>query len=220
MAVAYALLLHALMGLVSAMPHGPLAPSQSGVRPRLQCPQCFRGFKSHSAFRQHRAQMLRFSDGSGSCADHDQPHHMGWSGRGPRASGRVQDLGRPDGQLPGFTDSDSDSGRNDSPRRINPVDGGAADHQEPAEPDQAPADVRAPSPLRVYTIHTIQTEYIQYIHIHDIQSKYMRIHTYTYIYKHIQARAKTVQLRQAIISYAFHAALCQYSVICFVLQGR
>jgi hypothetical protein len=99
---------------------------------------------------------------------------------------------------------------------MNPVDGGAA---EPAEPDQAPADVRAPSPLRVYTIHTIQTEYIQYIHIHAIQSEYMQIHTNTYKYKHIQASAKTAQLRQAFISYAFHASLCEYSVICFVLHG-
>ena len=103
--------------------------------------------------------MLRFSDGSGSCADKEQPHHRGWSGRGPRASGRVHDLGRPDGRLPGFTDSDSESGRNDSPRRMDSDAGtGAADHQEPwpAEPDQAPADAaRAPSPPQVYAIHAI-----------------------------------------------------------------
>jgi len=160
MAVAYVLLLHALLGLVRAMPNGPQSPSQFGARPRLQCPQCFRGFKSHSAFRQHQAQMLRFSDGSGSCADKEQPYHRGWSGRGPRASGRVQDLGRPDGRLSGFTDSDSESGRNDSPRRRDSDDGGAANHQEPgpAEPDQAPADAaRAPSPLQVYAIHAIHT---------------------------------------------------------------
>ena len=103
--------------------------------------------------------MLRFSDGSGSCADHDQPHHMGWSGRGPRASGRVQDLGRPDGRLPGFTDSGSESGRNDSPRRRDSDDGGAANQEPgPAEPVQTPADAaRAPSPPQVYAIHAIHT---------------------------------------------------------------
>ena len=153
MAVAYVLLLHALLGLVRAMPNGPQSPSQYGARPRLQCPQCFRGFKSHSAFRQHQAQMLRFSDGSGSCADQEQPHHRGWSGRGPRASGRVLDLGRPDGRLPGFSDSDAESGRNNSPRRMDLDDGG--DHQEP---DQAPADAaRAPSPPQVHGIHAIHT---------------------------------------------------------------
>ena len=184
MAVVYVLLLHALLGLVRAMPNGPQSPSQFGARPRLQCPQCFRGFKSHSAFRQHQAQMLRFSDGSGSCADQEQPHHRGWSGRGPRASGRVQDLGRPEGRLTGFSDSDAESGRNDSPRRMDSDDGGAggaADHQGPAEPEQAPADAaRPPSPPQVHSIHTIQTDTYKYTNRYIQYKRYTySIHTYT-----------------------------------------
>ena len=158
--------------------------------------------------------MLRFSDGSGSCADQEQPHHRGWSGRGPRASGRVQDLGRPEGRLTGFSDSDAESGRNDSPRRMDSDDGGAggaADHQGPAEPEQAPADAaRPPSPPQVHVIHTIQTQYIRYIHIykqiHTIQTLYIQN---TYIYMQILTntnKVETADLRQVFIPHVFHAS--------------
>jgi hypothetical protein len=133
--------------------------------------------------------MLCFSDGSGSCPDKEQPHHRGWSGRGPRASGRVQDLGRPDGQLPGFTDSEAESSRN--PRGMDADDGGAADHQEPAEPDQAPADARAPSPRQVYTKHAIHTIHaLIETDTHRIHTDTYMIHTYTCRYRHIQAKPK------------------------------
>ena len=80
-AVAFAVLIHALLGLVSAMP----GPRSAG--PRLQCPNCFKPFLKHSHFRLHQASMAKTACGR----DVSQPMASGWSG-GARAAGNVEDL--------------------------------------------------------------------------------------------------------------------------------
>ena len=169
-AVAFTVLLHALLGLVSAMP-GPGAPSRSGG-PRLQCPHCFRDFKTHACFRQHQAAMAHDEGKTGCGRGVLQPMSSGWSGGGARAAGTVADLsGQLEaGRLPGLTDSDSDSsGRGGHGRRIMDQDGRgqghpvAADSEEDSVPDvpDSPAGDGGAAP-----VHTCTYLHIPIIHEH------------------------------------------------------
>ena len=142
-AVAFAVLIHALLGLVSAMP----GPRSAG--PRLQCPNCFKPFLKHSHFRLHQASMANTACGR----DVSQPMASGWSG-GARAAGNVEDLSGQRragqaGRLPGIDDSDSDSSRLDmeqdrpgSPREeAGPA---APDSPGPEAPDSPDLPAAAP----------------------------------------------------------------------------
>ena len=120
-----AALMHTLIGIVCAMPAGPGAPSRGpGMAGRtISCPGCGLGFKTHRAVRQHQGHMAKTSK----CfKDLRPPIPSAWSSGGARAAGRVEDLSR-GGRLPGMTDSDTDSGGERSPRRMDrgdqPADG-------------------------------------------------------------------------------------------------
>ncbi len=131
-AVAFTVLIHALLGLVSAMP-GPAAPSRpgsAGAR-RLQCPHCFRSFTTHANFRNHQAAMANRAGSKGCGRDVPHPMSSGWAGGGPRAAGTVAA-----GRLPGIDDSDSDSSGRGGRRQVDQHGGG----QEvgPAVPDSEP----------------------------------------------------------------------------------
>ena len=171
-------LLHTLLGMVCAMP-GPGAPGRGpSGGPRLQCPGCSKGFKTHRAVRIHQNAV-----GPPCSLASREPKASGWSGSGPSAAGLVEDLSGQRVRLPGL-DSDSDSGRSRSSSRIyQDLRGGiqAAGQEEPAaEPEElAPADLAEPLPdvrIHAYT-YTTYTTYI-YIHIHTLHT----IHTNTYRY--------------------------------------
>ena len=136
-AVAFTVLIHALLGLVSAMP-GPAAPSRLGSAgpSRLQCPHCFRSFTTHANFRNHQAAMANRAGTKGCGRDVPHPMSSGWAGGGPRAAGTVADLsGQRDraGRLPGIDDSDSDSSGRGGRRQVDQHGGGQ--EAGPAVPD-------------------------------------------------------------------------------------
>ena len=135
-AVAFKVLIHALLGLVSAMP-GPAAPSRpmsAGAR-RLQCPHCFRAFTTHANFRNHQAAMANRAGPKGCGRDVPHPISSGWAGGGPRAAGTVADLSgqREAGRLRGIYDSDSDSSGRGGHRQVDQHGGGQ--EAGPAVPD-------------------------------------------------------------------------------------
>jgi hypothetical protein len=135
-AVAFTVLIHALLGLVSAMP-GPAAPSRLGSAGprRLQCPHCFKSFKTHANFRNHQAAMANRAGTKGCGRDVPHPMSSGWAGGGPRAAGTVADLSgqREAGRLPGIDDSDSDSSGRGGRRQVDQHGGGQ--EAGPAVPD-------------------------------------------------------------------------------------
>jgi hypothetical protein len=71
-----------------------------------------------------------------------------WSGRGPRAAGRVEDLSGQRGRFSCVSDPDSDIDGGSSPRRMEEdLHGGPAGEQEdpvPEQEDRAPPDHEAP----------------------------------------------------------------------------
>ena len=105
-------LIHILLAVaLVSMPPGP-------TRTRLQCPGCSKAFGSETGLRQHRAALGRKGGpAAGSCMfDSRLPIESGWSGRGQRAAGMVQNMSRAAARLAGL-DSSSDSDGSNSEGR-------------------------------------------------------------------------------------------------------
>jgi hypothetical protein len=142
-AVAFTVLIHALLGLVSAMP-GPSRPGSAGAR-RLQCPHCCRSFTTHANFRNHQAAWANRAGSKGCGRDVPHPMSSGWAGGGPRAAGTVADLSgqREARRLPGIDDSDSDrsgrAGRRQDDQHVGGQEAG------PAVPDSEPEEEAVPA---------------------------------------------------------------------------
>ena len=173
-------LFHSLLGLVCAMP-GPGAPGQRpGGGPRLQCPSCLRPFRSARDVRIHKASM-----GPASLCGTDMrgPVTSGWSSRGPRAAGRVEDLSGRGFRLPGMSDTESDTDRARSPRRMHEDFGGGpvGEHEDPAAEPEDPSAADPQEPQHQVQIHANRRNTRIFMHIHTI---YIHIHTNTYRYVH------------------------------------
>ena len=165
--VVLTVVLHILLGKVYAMP-GPGPPSRRSVGgPRLQCASCLLPFGTARAVRIHQAAMGPSSPcGSQRLA----PVTSSWSGRGPRAAGRVEDLSGPRGRLSGVSDPDSDIDGGRSPRRMEEdLHGGPAGAQE-EDPVHEQED-RAPPEQGAWRDQVLK-----------ICTKYVHIRTYTYTY--------------------------------------
>ena len=173
-------LLHTLLGMVCAMP-GPGAPGRGpSGGPRLQCPGCSKGFKTHRAVRIHQNAV-----GPPCSLASREPKASGWSGSGPSAAGRVEDLSGQRVRLPGL-DSNSDSGRSSSSSRIEQDHRGgvqAAGQEEPAAEPEEPAPTDLAEPLPLVTIHAYT--YTTYIYIHILTLHTIHSITYNYIQIHI-----------------------------------
>ena len=190
-AVAYTVLIHALLGLVSAMPGppGPAAPSGS-AGPRLQCPHCFRAFKTHANFRNHQAAMSNSAGPTGCGRDVPHPMSSGWFVGGPRTAGTVADLSGQRARLPGIDDSDSDSSGRGGRRQVD-QDGGGQDHPAaedseeeagPAAPD-SPAGHGGADQVHTYIYRFIPLDTFRYIVIPFNIAKYptLPMHTDRYL---------------------------------------
>ena len=184
-AVAFTVLIHALLGLVSAMP-GPAAPSRpgsAGAR-RLQCPHCFRAFTTHANFRNHQAAMANRAGTKGCGRDVPHPISSGWAGGGPRAAGTVADLSgqREAGRLRGIYDSDSDSSGRGGHRQVDQHGGGQ--EAGPAVPDSDEEAGRAVPDSPAGDGGAEQVYTCIYLHIHA--NKYVYLHILTKTCRYIQ----------------------------------
>jgi len=175
-------LLHTLLGMVCAMP-GPVAPSRrSGGGPRLQCASCLLPFGSAKAVRIHQAAM---GPASPCGSQRLPPVTSGWSGSGPRAAGRVEDLSGQRGPLSCASDSESETNTARSSRGmeddIAEQEDPVAEQEDPVaeQEDPAPAEPEEPMDqvkyLHIRTIHTYTYIYILNIHIHTYTYTYIRI---------------------------------------------
>jgi hypothetical protein len=167
-------LLHTLMGMVCAMP-GPGAPSQRlGGGPRLQCASCLMPFGSLKAVRTHQAAM---GPGSPCSSQRLAPVASAWSGRGPRAAGRVEELSGQRDRLSCVSDSDSETGSVRGPgRRDEDLGGGPAGEQE--DPVDEQEDLASADHQETMDQVQIRTNTCIYIHISAYTSKYLP-YTYT-----------------------------------------
>ena len=223
-AVACTVLIHALLGLVGAMP-GPAAPSR-GAGPRLQCPTCLKGFSTDANFRRHQAAMAKSDPrGCGRYAENAMP--SGWSG-GSRPAGTVADLSgqRQAARLPGIDDSDSDSSGGGGRRQMD-QDGGdqdhptAADSEEeagPAVPDASAGDGGAEQAHTYKYTHTSIYSRIPddtaYNHKYRlILYRYIQIPTYT-------RRARTWSAYHSVTDQARHESVPQYLYLDTMKPGR
>ena len=152
-------ILHTMLGMVCAMPGpGPPSPRHTRVQ-RLQCPSCNRPFKTHRAVRIPQMAMGPLLP----CAsDLREPFASTWTGSGPRASGRLEEMGGQRVRLPGVSDSESDPERARSPRMMD--EGGAESPldmpEEPAGMDPVPA-VGNEDRVKYTQIHTYTYRYTQ-----------------------------------------------------------
>jgi hypothetical protein len=133
---------------------GPPSRRPGGGGLRLQCASCLLPFGSAKAIRTHQAAM---GPASLCCSQRLPPITSGWSGSGPRATGRVEDLNGQRVPLSCASDSESESNTARSPRRMDEDIGGG-----PAGEQEDPVAEQPEEPLH--------------------QVKYVQIRTYTYIY--------------------------------------
>jgi hypothetical protein len=228
-AVAYTVLIHALLGLVSAMlgPPGPAAPSGS-AGPRLQCPHCFRGFKTHANFRNHQADMSNSAGPTGCGRDVPHPMSSGWFVGGPRTAGTVADLSgqRETARLPGIDDSDSDSSGRGGRRQVD-QDGGGQDHPAaedseeeagPAAPTRLPATggrIRyIPTDTEAYLV--IPVNIVVYLHIPIDTDRYLQrsnLDCFSFSNGSCNASVSAVLF---VFGYVKTGALCAKSVECWL----
>ena len=208
-AVAYTVLIHALLGLVSAMPGppGPAAPSGS-AGPRLQCPHCFRGFKTHANFRNHQAAMSKSAGPTGCGRDVPHPMSSGWFVGGPRTAGTVADLSGQRARLPGIDDSDSDSSGRGGRRQVD-QDGGGQDHPaaEDSEEEAGPAAPDSPAGHGgADQVHTYR-----YRSIHLDTYRYIGIPVYIVVYLHIPTDTDRYLQRANLDCFSFSNGSCNAS---------
>jgi hypothetical protein len=165
-----------LATLVSGMP-----PRPTRTQPRLQCPTCFKPFRSETALRQHRGALLanpaRKNGQSACAADQRMPLMSSWSGQGQRAAGTAQRLDRRV-LLQGYeSDSDSPGDSDGEVGALSPVHWGLGGSPSPPPvdlPGVPPADAPAADGWapQVHTdiyiqIHTYTCQYgFTYGHIH------------------------------------------------------
>ncbi len=131
------------------MPPGP-------TRTRLQCPSCSKAFGSETALLQHRAALGRKGAGgpnAGCMFDDRLPIESGWSCRGLRAEGMVQNMNRAAARLAGL-ESDSDcsnsTGRGGPGGQLPPVPipppaAADSDSDMPGPPADPPAPAGGPA---------------------------------------------------------------------------
>ena len=172
-------LIHILLAVaLVSMPPGP-------TRTRLQCPGCSKAFGSETGLRQHRAALGRKGGpAAGSCAfDTRLPIESGWSGRGQRAAGMVQNMSRAAARLAGLDSSSDSDGSNSA------VQGGRGG-QAPPVPIPPPADSDSdvpgppddpPSPAGGPAAPPVMPQVHRCIHIRThtckICAEYIQIHT-------------------------------------------
>ena len=189
-------LIHILLAVaLVSMPPGP-------TRTRLQCPSCSKAFGSETALRQHRAALGRKGGPEAGCMfDLRLPIESGWSGRGQRAAGMVQNMNRATARLAGLDsdsgwDSDSDGGHsagNGGPGGQSPMPPADSDSDHVPGP---PADPLAPAGGPAAPPAMPQVHRIIYLSKNTYTYVYIRIHTFkiedaykinTYRYKPIHA---------------------------------
>ncbi len=116
-----------------SLPPGP-------TRTRLQCPSCSKAFGSETALRQHCAALGRKGAGgpNARCMFDDRlPIESGWSCRGLRSAGMVQNMNRAAARLAGL---DSDLDGSNSAGRGGP--GGQLSPVPPIPPPPRPTQTR------------------------------------------------------------------------------
>ena len=173
-------LIHILLAVaLVSMPPGP-------TRTRLQCPSCSKAFASETGLRQHRAALGRKGgSAAGSCMfDVRLPIESGWSGRGQRAAGMVQNLNRAAARLAGLdASSDSDgsnsAGQGGSGGQVPFPQPAASDSDVsvPGPPNDPPAPAGGPAaPPVMPQVHTHTYTYMQDMcQIHTDTDRYMHI---------------------------------------------
>jgi hypothetical protein len=181
-------LIHILLAVaLVSMPPGP-------TRTRLQCPSCSKAFALETGLRQHRTAFGRKGgSAAGSCMfDVRLPIESGWSGRGQRAAGMVQNMNRAAARLAGLDSSSDSDGSNSAGQGGSggqvpippPADSDSdASVPVPGPPNDPPAPAGGPAapPVMPQVHRTYKCIHIR-THTCKICTEYIQIHTDTGTY--------------------------------------